>query len=92
MVLSEIVGLGTSSNDSIIYNITYRNSHTKDKIIKVRDDFKNKTDYSENLIFSRDDSTVLDTIAKYIHVKDIMEWNDLEDDKIKPGTDLKILN
>jgi membrane-bound lytic murein transglycosylase D len=34
------------------------------------------------------------TIARHydIHVKDIMEWNDLEDDKIKPGTDLKILN
>ncbi len=34
------------------------------------------------------------TIARYydIHVKDIMDWNDLEDDKIKPGTDLKILN
>ena len=34
------------------------------------------------------------TIARHydIHVKDIMDWNDLEDDKIKPGTDLKILN
>jgi peptidoglycan lytic transglycosylase D len=27
-----------------------------------------------------------------IHVKDIMKWNDLEDDQIKPGTNLKILN
>ncbi len=34
------------------------------------------------------------TIARHydIHVKDIMDWNNLEDDKIKPGTDLKILN
>ena len=34
------------------------------------------------------------TIARHydIHVKDIMDWNELEDDKIKPGTDLKILN
>ena len=27
-----------------------------------------------------------------VRVKDLMEWNNLEDDKIKPGTDLKILN
>lgn len=34
------------------------------------------------------------TIARHydIHVRDIMDWNDLDDDKIKPGTDLKILN
>jgi membrane-bound lytic murein transglycosylase D len=34
------------------------------------------------------------TIARHydIHVKDLMEWNNLEDDKIKPGTNLKILN
>lgn len=34
------------------------------------------------------------TIARHydIHVKDIMDWNNLESDKIKPGTDLKILN
>lgn len=27
-----------------------------------------------------------------VRVKDIMEWNDLDNDKIKPGIDLKILN
>ena len=34
------------------------------------------------------------TIARYydIHIKDIMEWNNLQNDQIKPGIDLKIMN
>ena len=34
------------------------------------------------------------TIARHydIHIKDIMEWNNLQDDQIKPGIDLKIMN
>ncbi|PIQ08693.1 MAG: hypothetical protein COW71_10210 [Ignavibacteriales bacterium CG18_big_fil_WC_8_21_14_2_50_31_20] len=34
------------------------------------------------------------TIARHydIHIKDIMEWNNLQNDQIKPGIDLKIMN
>jgi len=34
------------------------------------------------------------TIARHydIHIKDIMEWNNLASDKIRPGIDLKIMN
>ncbi len=55
---------------------------------------KSKKSKSSNGIHKVREGESLWTIARHydIHVKDIMDWNNLEDDKIKPGTDLKILN
>jgi membrane-bound lytic murein transglycosylase D len=53
-----------------------------------------KIDNSGNKIHKVKEGESLWTIARLydIHVKDIMDWNKLLDDKIIPGIDLKILN
>ncbi|MDA3862213.1 MAG: LysM peptidoglycan-binding domain-containing protein [Melioribacteraceae bacterium] len=53
-----------------------------------------KKEKSFNGIHKVKEGESLWTIARHydIHVKEIMDWNNLEDDKIRPGTDLKILN
>ncbi len=55
---------------------------------------KSQKSSNKNKIHRVKEGESLWTIARHydIHVKDIMEWNNLENDKIKPGVDLKILN
>ena len=69
--------------------IIYSGSKTKKSVVS-----KSQKPKLSNGTHKVQEGESLWTIARHydIHVKDIMEWNGLEDDKIKPGTDLKILN
>jgi len=53
-----------------------------------------KSSNTSNKIHKVKEGESLWTIARHydIHIKEIMEWNNLQDDKIQPGVDLKIMN
>ena len=55
---------------------------------------KNSKSTGNSIIHKVKEGESLWTIARHydIHIKDIMEWNNLASDKIRPGIDLKIMN
>lgn len=73
---------GTSSSNRLASNT---NTSPKTKVNKTKD---GKTTHMVK------EGESLWVIARHydVRVKDLMEWNNLDDDKIKPGINLKILN
>lgn len=59
------------SNDAIINDKTFSIQKIKDEISTLVEDFRNTDEYKENIILSRDDSLVLETISKFISVNNI---------------------
>ncbi|MCF6269244.1 MAG: LysM peptidoglycan-binding domain-containing protein [Melioribacteraceae bacterium] len=80
----------TSSNIKVGQELVIYPGIKKEKSVAVKSQKSKLSDKTHKV----KEGESLWTIARHydIHVKDIMEWNDLEDDKIKPGIDLKILN